>query len=136
MALTHSLTFRRQLPNANSGILDKYDGARFQRVASLSHRDAKSLPQIRLTRQSEPQQDHPTAGLANETDDLAEIEIECHDDPTVFGGPNEDFAIRQIAVSSLPHMDRVMSFGPQPIRYCRRQIHVEKKAHPTRFRPG
>jgi len=61
---------------------------------------------------------------------LTEIEVESDHDATVLGSSLEYLAVRQIAVSGIPHMNCVMTLRSQPLGDCRRQIHVEEEAHP------
>jgi hypothetical protein len=82
-----------------------------------------------LARQSEPQQHDSRARGPDEAYDFAEIEVKRYDYPSILGGAGEDFPMGQIGKPEIADVDSVVTFGSQPLRHRRRQVHIEQETH-------
>jgi hypothetical protein len=122
------------LPDPKSSVFDDYDRAPAQRIRRCADDGVQTLAQMRLMHKPQPQQYDPGTRLIGEADDLAEVEIERDQDAIGFGGAVENLTIWQAAIPGIQYVDCVMSLGSQPFRHCRRHVHVEQEAHPSRFR--
>jgi hypothetical protein len=66
------------------------------------------LAQVIPASQSEPQQDDRRTSGPGQPDDLAEIEIECYDNPPVLGRSSENLVIGQICETNFASVNGVM----------------------------
>jgi hypothetical protein len=66
---------------------------------------------------------------AGGADDVPEIKVEGDEDAILCDRTDEKIPIGQCADADIARMDCVVTLSPQPVRHCRRQVHIEQKPH-------
>jgi hypothetical protein len=79
---------------------------------------------------SQPEQHDSWTRRRGEAENLAEIEVEGYHDPPRLPGASEDFPIWQTGEPGIANMGGVVTFGSQPVRHRRRQVHIQQEPHP------